>query len=45
MASTGRRELVSRWKKLFKRTQALPQAKTISNADIVTEIKAYRSRK
>jgi hypothetical protein len=39
----GRKERVRRWKALFKATQSLPQAKTITEEEIAAEIAAYRS--
>lgn len=33
---------VRRWRELFRRTQALPQAQSLTEADISDEIKAYR---
>ena len=34
---------VEEWKALFKETQALPQAKTITEEEIAAEIAAYRA--
>ncbi len=31
-----------RWRELFRRTQALPEAQSLTEADIAGEIKAYR---
>jgi hypothetical protein len=39
----ARRERVREWKALFKETQALPQAKTITEEEIAAEIAAYRA--
>ncbi|GER78719.1 MAG: hypothetical protein DYG87_10935 [Anaerolineae bacterium CFX3] len=36
---------VDEWKQLFKATQSLPQAKTITEEDIAAEIAAYRAGK
>ena len=36
---------VEEWKALFKETQALPQAQTITEEDIAAEIAAYRAGK
>jgi hypothetical protein len=36
---------VSEWKTLFKETQALPQAQTITEEEIAAEIAAYRAEK
>lgn len=36
---------VDEWKALFKETQALPQAKTITEEEIAAEIAAYRAGK
>lgn len=38
-----RQNLVQDFKQLLKDTQALPQAQTITEADIAAEINAYRS--
>ncbi len=38
-----RKKLVAQLRKLFKITQALSQAKTITDDDIMAEIAAYRS--
>lgn len=40
-----RQKRVRRLKALFKATQALPQAKTITEEDIAAEIEAYRAGK
>lgn len=40
-----RAKLARRWKALFAKTQALPQAKTITEEEIATEIAAYRAGK
>jgi hypothetical protein len=37
------KEKLLRWQLLFKKTQSLPQVKYITEADIETEIAAYRS--
>ncbi|MEW5938227.1 MAG: hypothetical protein AB1750_01080 [Chloroflexota bacterium] len=36
---------VEEWKALFKETQSLPQAQTITEEDIAAEIAAYRAGK
>ncbi len=36
---------VREWETLFKKTQALPQAQTITEEDIAAEIAAYRAGK
>ena len=36
---------VNEWKILFKETQALPQAQTITEEEIAAEIAAYRAEK
>jgi hypothetical protein len=36
---------VREWEALFKETQALPQAETITEEDIAAEIAAYRAEK
>ncbi len=36
---------VNEWKSLFKETQSLPQAQTITEEEIAAEIAAYRSGK
>ncbi len=36
---------VNEWKALFKETQALPQAQTITEEEIAAEIAAYRAEK
>jgi len=38
-----RTEHMDEWKALFKETQALPQAKTITEEEIAAEIAAYRA--
>jgi hypothetical protein len=42
---TDRQKRVRRLKALFKATQALPQAKTITEEEIAAEIAAYRAGK
>ncbi|MGD0091511.1 MAG: hypothetical protein ABSE73_16450 [Planctomycetota bacterium] len=42
-AKVDRKKLAAEMRALFKRTQALPQAKTISDEDIQAEIAAYRA--
>jgi hypothetical protein len=37
------RQRVEKWRALLKETQALPQARQITEADIAAEIEAYRS--
>ena len=44
-SDTERKERVRRLKALFKTTQALPQAKTITEEVIAAEIEAYRAGK
>lgn len=44
-ADTDRQKRVRKLKSLFKTTQALPQAKTITEEEIATEIAAYRAGK
>lgn len=39
----ARQARVKEWKALFKKTQALPQAKTITEEEIAAEIAAYRA--
>ena len=39
----ARQERVKEWKALFKETQALPQARAITEAEITAEIAAYRA--
>jgi hypothetical protein len=41
----ARQERAREWRALFKETQALPQAQTISEAEIAAEIAAYRAAK
>lgn len=41
----SRQVRVRQWKALFKESQALPQAKTITEAEIAAEIAAYRAEK
>ena len=36
---------VNEWKALFKETQALPQARTITDEEIAAEIAAYRAER
>jgi len=36
---------VNEWKTLFKETQSLPQAQTITEEDIASEIAAYRAER
>lgn len=43
--AAARRERTREWKALFKETQALPQAKTITEEEIAAEIAAYRAEK
>lgn len=40
---TQRQQRTEKWRKLLKETQALPQAQHITEAEIATEIAAYRS--
>ena len=40
-----RQELVQEWKALFAETQALPEAKAITDEEIAAEIAAYRASK
>jgi len=40
---TEREKRVEEWKALFKETQSLPQAKTITEEEIAAEIAAYRA--
>ncbi|TAN67183.1 MAG: hypothetical protein EPN17_11635 [Methylobacter sp.] len=42
-SETQLKEKLLRWQLLFKKTQSLPQVKNITEADIETEIAAYRS--
>ena len=35
--------MLKKWQSLFKQTQALPQVKNITDADIDAEIEAYRA--
>ena len=42
---SDRQKRLTRLKNLFRKTQALPQVKRISEADIIKEIEAYRSGK
>ncbi|HLO28250.1 MAG TPA: hypothetical protein VK249_03890 [Anaerolineales bacterium] len=44
-AAHGRKRVVKDLKALFKEIQALPQAKTITEEDIASEITAYRKSK
>ena len=44
-ADAERQQRVRRLKALFKTTQALPQAKTITEEEIAAEIAAYRAGK
>ena len=44
-ADADRKERVRRLKALFKTTQSLPQAKTITEEEIAAEIAAYRAGK
>lgn len=39
----ARAERVKTWQALFKETQALPQARTLTEAEIAAEIAAYRA--
>jgi hypothetical protein len=43
--NAGRKERVRRLKALFKTTQSLPQAKTITEEEIAAEVAAYRAGK
>ena len=40
-----RMERVRRWRELFQQTQALPQARTLTEDDIAAEIRAYRNHR
>ena len=44
-SKVDRKKLARRLKALFRRTQALPHAKTITDEDILAEIAAYRAGK
>jgi len=44
-SAEARKARVKEWKALFKKTQALPQAKTITEEEIAAEIAAYRAGK
>jgi len=43
MSETDLTAKLQKWRTLFKETQALPQLKDITNADIDAEIEAYRA--
>ena len=45
LAEEDRENAVKELKALFKETQSLPQAKTLTDEDIRAEIEAYRSGK
>ncbi len=42
---SDRQKRLARLRNLFRKTQALPQVKRISEDDIINEIRAYRGRK
>lgn len=43
MSETKLTAKLNKWRKLFKTTQAFPQLQNITDADIETEIEAYRA--
>lgn len=45
LSASGRKERSKRWRTLLQKTQTLPQAKRLTEADIAAEIAAYRAGK